>query len=467
MSREKEFAKNTVVLAIGRYLPKLFALITIPIVTATLTKDEYGTYDLICTLVSLLLPIITLQIQSAAFRFLIDCRGDKKESGKIISNIFFFTLITTLITIVIFFFIYNKVSIITRVLICMYFCTDILYLLLGQVARGLGNNSIYSVSAFVVSLTNASLVVLTLKVADLGLNGILFSYLFGQLIACIYIAKKINVLSYIHIKDCSKDMLKKLLSYSWPMVPNNLSNWVLKISDRIIITSVCGVEANAVYAVANKIPYLLSDAQSVMVMGWQENASIAAKDKDSSEYYSEMFRTMFKMVISVTGALVAATPIMFELLIKGDYDEAYYEMPILTIGMFFYCMSAFLGGIYVAYKNTKKVALTTVMAAAINVVVNLLLVKRIGIRAGSVSTLVAYLVLFGYRMFDVNKIKKIKYNYIEIIGLTIILLGMNYLTFQRNLYLDIINVVIAVILMFTCNRALISKICKRIFCKSK
>ncbi len=77
MSREKELVKNTFILGLGRFLPKLVQIITLPVITACLTKNEYGTYDLIATLVMLLMPIATLQIQSAAFRFLIDCRGDK------------------------------------------------------------------------------------------------------------------------------------------------------------------------------------------------------------------------------------------------------------------------------------------------------------------------------------------------------------------------------------------------------
>ena len=74
MSREKQLAKNTLIISFGTFLPKLISLITLPLITGYLTKEEYGQYDLITTLVFLVLPIATIQIQSAAFRFLIDCR---------------------------------------------------------------------------------------------------------------------------------------------------------------------------------------------------------------------------------------------------------------------------------------------------------------------------------------------------------------------------------------------------------
>jgi len=86
MSRESKLAKNTFILAIGTFLPKFVAIITLPILTGYLTKEEYGTYDLITVLVSLVLPAATLQIQTAAFRFLIDVRHDVDSIKTIITK---------------------------------------------------------------------------------------------------------------------------------------------------------------------------------------------------------------------------------------------------------------------------------------------------------------------------------------------------------------------------------------------
>ena len=86
MKREQEFVKSSLVLSIGTILPKFASLITLPIVTGYLTKVEYGIYDLITILVSLVLPIATLQMQSAAFRFLIANRNKRVQQKKIITN---------------------------------------------------------------------------------------------------------------------------------------------------------------------------------------------------------------------------------------------------------------------------------------------------------------------------------------------------------------------------------------------
>ena len=92
MSREGKLAQNTLILSIGTFLPKFAALVTLPILTGYLTKEEMGTYDLVTVLVSLILPSATLQIQTAAFRFLIDVRDDELQCRKIVTNIMVFII---------------------------------------------------------------------------------------------------------------------------------------------------------------------------------------------------------------------------------------------------------------------------------------------------------------------------------------------------------------------------------------
>ena len=390
-NRERALAKNTFIISFGTFLPKLSSIITLPILTAYLTTAEYGTYDLINTLVSLFLPIVTLQIQSAAFRFLIDCRDDKKETQRIITNIIVFVFFTSIAALIVLFFVLGAITPEIRLLICLYFFFDILTLTLQQVVRGLANNKLYSISSVVQSIINMILVVLTVGVGRYGLEGVLISIIIATFISFLLLFINGGIYRYVDLKYLSKSALKELLIYSWPMIPNSLSSWVLRISDRMVITAFLGIEANAMYAVANKIPSLFSTVQSTFVFAWQENASIASKDKDADSYYSSMFDSIFCILVGIMALLIGTTPILFWLLIKGSYEDAYYQMPILFLGMLYSSVSSFMGGIYVAHKKTKSVGITTVIAAAINLIIDLLFVNIIGIYAGSVSTLVAYL----------------------------------------------------------------------------
>lgn len=452
MSREKELAKNTVILSLGRFLPRLVAIVTLPIVTARLTKAEYGTYDLILTLIMLIMPIATLQIQSAAFRFLIDYRGDRENSARIITNIFAVSLPIAIVVSVVIGFFMTGLSVLLKIIISLYFIADLLYNTISQIARGLSFNGVYSVGSILLSVINGIGIVLSVQLMDKGLLGVVISLVIANFIAVLYIALKCKIIQYIDCKYISASTIKEMIGYSWPMIPNNLSSWVLRLSDRIIITAVLGVEANAVYAVANKIPGLLSVAQSVFVMAWHENASIAVKDKDARAYYSKMCDSIFSLLLGFTALLIGFTPIIFFILIRGDYSGAYNQIPILMLGMFFYCFSSFQGGIYIAHKKTANVGITTMVAAAINFIVDIVSVRFIGITAGSLSTLIAYVVLYVYRSIDVQRFQKIDYNLKKQAVLIALVIVMLVICFAQNFWLNIFNMAFAIVYFIVVNK---------------
>jgi len=340
MSRETSLVKNTAVLSLGTFLPKLASMITLPLLTGYLTTAEYGTYDLITTLVSLLLPAVTLQIQSAAFRFLLNCREDEKKIKKIVSNILAFTFTTSIIALFILYFALHSLDVIIRIEILLYFFFDIFLIAIRQVSRGLGDNVGYSLNSITNSVVMLILTALGLLVFKNGLAGVLLALIGSTLFSLIFLSIRIKIYRYITIKALSIQEIKELLAYSWPLVPNNLSTWVLSLSDRLVITSFLGVEANAVYAVANKIPNLFKTFESTFMYAWQENASLAVKDKDSDDYYTNVFDGIFCIMVAVMACLIASTPLLFAILIRGDYNAAYYQMPLLYLGVFFWQFQA-------------------------------------------------------------------------------------------------------------------------------
>ncbi len=462
MSREKDLVKNTFILSVGRFLPKLVSFVTLPILTGRLTKSEMGNYDLITTLIMLVLPIATLQIQSAAFRFLIDTRKDKKKSTEIVTSIFGVTIPISLIVSFIMPFFFASLSISIRILIGIYFFIDTIHLTVGQAVRGLGHNKDYSISSCFSAIVNMIGIFICVQVSDLGILGVMISLVAANLLSTLFLCVRVKLIDYIKWSAFSKETIKELIAFSWPMVPNNLSNWALKLSDRLVITAFLGVEANAVYAVANKVPNILNIAQSIMVMAWQENASIAVKDKDAEGYYTRMLDVCYSFMFGFTALLIAGTPLIFRLLIRGDYNDAYYQIPVLILGSFFYVMSSYVGGIFIAHKKTVNVGVSTMFAAVINLAIDFMLVNVIGITAGSISTLTAYVVLYYYRLIKVQSFQKVRCNMKKQLLQVIIIVAMLIICFIRTPILNIINFIIAFIVFVIFNKEIVKIIIKRV-----
>lgn len=464
-NRTKILLKNTLIISFGTFFPKLMAIISLPILTMKLTTSEFGTYDLIDTLISLLLPLVTLQISSAGFRFIIQERNNKEECKKIISNIFIVIAISILISSIILFFIFKNINFLLIFFVIIYFILDILNVSISQIVRGFSKNLIYTFSTIIASIFKTILIFLLLIPINLGLLGTIIALTISTLASLIYMCYKIKIWQYIDLKLISAQTLKKLLSYSWPMIPNNLSGWILNTSDRLIITVFLGIEQNAIYAVANKIPNLLSTFNSSFTMAWQENASLNSNDKDIDVYYTTMFESFIRFIAGGCSLIIATTPALFWLLIKGNYANAYFQMPILFIAIFYSCLSSFLGGIYIAGKRTKSVGITTIIAAIINLMIDLIFVKKIGITAGSISTLASYIFIVYYRMINLKKYHNLKYNKKLIFIVNFILLFMSIICFINNTYLNFINVIIGIFFCYILNKRILINIKNKILIK--
>ena len=104
MNREKQLVKNTVIITIGKICTQMISFFLLPLYTSILTTEEYGVVDLLNTLVSLFIPIVTFQIEQAVFRYLIDARNDEEKTSKVISTTVFTVILQCILYLGIFMF---------------------------------------------------------------------------------------------------------------------------------------------------------------------------------------------------------------------------------------------------------------------------------------------------------------------------------------------------------------------------
>ena len=97
-------------------------------------------------------------------------------------------------------------------------------------------------------------------------------------------------------------------------------------------------------------------------------------------------------------------------MINNNFSDAYFQIPLLMVAAFFNILVSFIGSIYIAKKLTNEIAKTSIYAGLINIVVNFLLIRYIGLFAASLSTIIAYLTMFIFRFIDSKKYINIKIN---------------------------------------------------------
>ena len=466
MDKGKRLIKNTIIIALGDFFPKIIGLILLPIYTTWLTKYEYGKYDYINSIISILLPIITLQIERAVFRFLIDT--DDSDKMIIISNGFYFILFSDILSLTLVLLVSRLFNINTNpvllILIILYFIIRGFIELARHICRGQSNFKLYSLSIVIVAVFNLILAPIFLIILKMGLEGLLLVLTISDCLSFIYVLFKGNLFKKISYRYIDRKVIISLLKYSLPLVPNKISEWVVNLSDRLVISAFLGFNMNAVYSIANKVPSLYSSFYNTFNLAWQESASANSNDED---YFKRVFDYLFRFMVFANLLLISVTPLMYKLFISSQYENAKIHSLILYYALFFSSLSSFLGGILIAKKNTKILGFMTLVAAIINILINLLLVNKIGLFASSLSTLIAYLVLFLQRYKYVNdnitEIKLPKKSLFISCIISIIVLLLSYFESWIHIILSLLFVLIYIrIYCFDIYKNIVLAIVKRI-----
>lgn len=459
MTREKQLIKNTGILALGKICTQFVSFFLLPLYTAYLSTKEYGIVDLLNNYISLLIPIFFFQMEQALFRFLIDARKEDRKKSEIISTAFVTVSVQTVVFVVAYLifsmFIHNeyKYFLLTNVLAAMYSS------LLLQMCRGLGDNVSYSLGSLISGISTIVLNVVFITVFKMGAYGMLTATLIANILCIIFIFIRKKVYKIFVLKNYSGDVRKQLWKYSIPLIPNQLSWWIVNVSDRTIVTKFINIGANGIYSAANKFSTICITFFNFFNMTWSESASMHIKDGDSDIFFSKILNISLKLFSSLCFMIIAVMPFCFKFLITGaGYAPAYYQIPILMLATIFNIIVSLLGSVYVALKKSDEIAKTSIIAAIINILINFVFIKKIGLYAASISTLVAYLSMSIYRYFDVQKYVKIKVeasNVVYILFFSALVLIPYYL---RNNILCFISLLIVLVVSIIYNKNIIGSL---------
>lgn len=453
MSREKSLFKNTAIITIGKICTQMITFFLLPLYTAILSTEEYGTVDLLNTLVSLLIPIVTFQVEQAVFRNLIDNRDNEENKKKIITTAIISVSTQSIIYLVIFFvlspFIKNEYKYFLATNVIAYIFSS----LTQQISRGLGNNIKFAFGSFLSALSTIAFNIIFLLVLKMGANGMLLANMFGQITCTIYNIISLKLYKYIKFKSYTFELLKRLWAYSLPLIPNAISWWVFNASDRVIVSTILGVSQNGILSAAHKFSYVYITFYSIFNLSWTEMISLHINDNDFEEFFNKMCNTILSFFVAMGIGIIACMPFVYPLMINNKFAEGYYQVPIMILGSIFNVVVGLISTLYVAKKNTKAIANTSIISAVINIIVHLLLIKFIGLYAATISTFIAYFVMSIYRLYNIKKMYfKISINkeiVIKSIFVLIILLPIYYL---KNYILSGIGILLAVIYSWNLNK---------------
>lgn len=226
---------------------------------------------------------------------------------------------------------------------------------------------------------------------------------------------------------------------------NALAWWLNNASDRYILTFFCGTAINGIYAVSYKIPTILSTIQTIFYNAWSISA-ITEFDKDDRDGFIGNIYTIYSGISFIACSVIIMCNIFLaRILYAKDFFDAWKFVPVLLTGTVFNGIALFEGCIFTAVKKTREVSNTTLVGAAINTVLNLLLIPFIGALGAAIATMVGYAIIWIVRTKRMLKIVAIKVNWSKQLTMMIALIVQSIVASSgKNFYIQVICMVVII-----------------------
>ncbi|MGF2109699.1 hypothetical protein IGI73_001075 [Enterococcus sp. DIV0755f] len=446
MEKYKKLIGNSLVFAIGNFGSKAINILMVPLYTFFMTPGEYGVVDLFNTTISLFLPIITISISEAVIRFTLDKINEEKSVNKVLSNAIFINVISILICTLL----YPVLSYFE--LFEGYLFMFILLLSLNQLeatytqfTRAIGKIKQFAINGLVMTLLTACFNIIFLVYMSLGTNGFLLSLILSNSISIIYLYFVTNSFERVKIKLIDFKLIKYMIKYSIPLIPNMIMWWLINSSTRYFILFFVDATANGIFAVANKIPTILSMFTSIFQQAWQLSVFEEFKNNDKDKFYSQVFKIYYKFLFTLSSLIIPFLHIIVPIIIDDSFIESWQIIPILLVAVIYQSFSSFVGTIYTASMNTKGIFVSSIIGGLISVLLNFILVPYYGLTGAGFSSALSFVCMFVIRYYDTKKDIKLNIDFrffifnnimillqivlIRVIGGAIILFVVNILVF--------------------------------------
>lgn len=400
MNKYKTLIYNILIFAFGNLIVKVISFVLMPIYTAMLTTEEYGISELLNSMVEIVLPIVTLCIIEALYRFSID---DEENHKSLFTNSLFVVAIGSLLVGIFCSALKILIHVNYSLLFWMLYTTCVFYKMTIQFARGLGHAKRYSFYGIFNSIILVSGNIIFLCYLHMGITGYILSFIIGYGLTSILAFICSKEFKYLSIKSFNYRTLKEMIKYSFPNIPNMLSWWFNSVSDRYIIILFCGINIAGIYTAASKLPALVNIVASIFQLAWQYSTVKEIKKDDSKTFFNTVFKWYSYICINSCIFLILTNNIFCSILLKEKFYGARNFVPLLLIAALFGCFSTYLGTFYNAQKNNKMLMKSTVLGAIINVVLNFILIPKYSAYGAAYATLISYLFIAVYRYVDIKK----------------------------------------------------------------
>jgi len=395
VNRYKKLFSTTLILGLGTFGSKVLSVLLTRLYTSFLTKGEFGTLDLIIQTVNLLIPIISLGMNTAVLRFSMDGETDRStvlSTGLAVDLLGFGGLL-------LFWPLVSRIPNIGEYSLWMYLyiLCSLIHYLFAYFVKTLQKARLFAIASVIGTAITLLLDILFIAVLKIGVVGYILAIVLSDLICIFILFFAAKIYRYISFKAIQKKVTKAMLRYSLPLIPATAMWWVTDAFDRFMVTGMISSEANGLYAASYKVPNLLILISGVFMDAWQMSVLTEKSREERQTFFSKVF-SMYQSLIFVCGSgLILFAKVITSILVDKEFYDSWQYMPTLVIATALSCLVTFLGTIYVVEKQSKSTLYSTVIGTVVNIIGNYILIRLFGVQGAAISTAFSYAVVLLIR----------------------------------------------------------------------
>ncbi|MFL1894424.1 lipopolysaccharide biosynthesis protein [Aquimarina sp. 2-A2] len=458
MANSKSLFNEIVLYSVGNFGSKILTFLLLPLYTFFLTKEDMGEYDLFFTTVTLFVPLVSLQISDAVYRWLISEKAENLNyRRKVISN----SILIFISSFSIFFFVFSMFFSTIKYaefFIALVFLSAFLPFL-QNILRGLQKTKAYAINGILTTFLILLFNCVFLFYLELKVIGILAANIIAYTIVILHIVVSYKIYRFFYLKNTDLALIWKLLKYSLPLIPNLISWWVINSASKFIILDELGIEENGIYAVSVRFPSILIVINSVLILPIQD---FYLKETDGFNFLKKTIKKFIYFELSIVLILSAGAPLYSKILIDNNFYESWVYMPLLFLGVGFNSIATLVSLVFQKELNTLKITITSAIGGFVSIGLSLMLINSFELQGVSFSFFVGYLILFIFRIMLSYKKYNFEIDYFKLLSYLLLFFVIFYLQSSISFLLKIVLFMVVLVTSLYLNREFFSYFLEKI-----
>ena len=414
MSQRQLLAKRIGLVAITNLLVELNSLIMLPLLTKNLPTSEYGVWVQISVTIGLITTVALLGLPYSMVRFLPSAKGRENIQEIFYSMAAIIALAGLAVATGIFLLtepiasaLFNGRQNIVQALSILILMECLISI---PFAYFRGIQQIKRYSAFNLARVSLNLILVSYFVlSGKGILGAVIGLLFADIM--IFVAMSLFIVSDVGASFPKFKNIKEHLAFGMPIIPGNLSSWIVNSSNRYVIGLLMGTTFvgyfSPGYTLGNMIGLFIAPLSYILPAALSKHYD----DHEIEEVRAILgFSLKFFLALGIPAAFglsLLSRPILNVLSTPEIAAQGYVVTPFMALSALFLGAYAIVAQIMVLEKNTALTGKIWIMAAILNLVLSFLLIPYKGIIGGAIATLISFAFAFIIARNHANKSLKI------------------------------------------------------------